>query len=65
MNLGLDSDKHGSVYLECESSSSQLAKAGAAEVLRYLINNWFNLPGLVVESKYGRLVLSSSENYVQ
>ena len=60
-----NTDKHGPVYVECESSSSRLAKAGAAEVLQYLINNWFNLPGLTVESRYGRLVLRKSQNDVQ
>jgi hypothetical protein len=43
-------------YTSSESLSS-LAQGGAAEILQYLINNWFNLPALAVESKYSHLVL--------
>lgn len=40
------------VYLECHSTDQNNARKGAAQVLKWVTQAWFNDPNLVMEDKY-------------
>ena len=42
----------GVVYLECRSTDQESARKGAAQVLKWVAQEWFNDPNLVMEDKY-------------